>query len=256
MIRFSSLTSGSSGNCLFLSDEKTKILIDTGVSAKKICTLLESIGENICSIDAVLITHEHTDHIAGLSTISSKYNIPVFIKKETYDALNFEIKNKTFIDGEFQIDTLNVIPFDTSHDAISPVGYIVSSDKSKIVIATDLGTVTREQLKLFLGCTALYIESNHDVSMLVANPQYPYPLKRRILSEKGHLSNALCADLATSLALNGTKYIILGHLSRENNSPEIAYETTKASLLVSGIKEDNVEILVAEKDCPTEIIEF
>ena len=255
-MEFCSLTSGSSGNCLFIKDNSTKILIDCGISGKKAAELLAEIGEDIKDINGVLVTHEHSDHISGVGVLSRKYNLPVYIKESTYHCGNKPMNNLTFTSADFKIGSIDVHSFDTSHDAVNPVGYVFSSGNSKMCVLTDTGIVTREMYNNLSNCNFAFVESNHDVDMLKANPNYSYPLKQRILSEKGHLSNKLCADVVCSLVSDGTKNIMLGHLSLENNTPEIAYETTHASLLIAGFKENDFELSVATRECPSKIIKF
>lgn len=254
MIKFCALASGSSGNCLFVGDENSKILVDCGISGKKTSELMRLIDENIEDINGILITHEHIDHISGVGVLTRKYKIPVYIKKKTFESCNTKFSNVVFFNDDIKIGSLNVHSFPTCHDAADPVGYIISSGKSKVAVATDTGIVTREMYKNFEGCKFAYIESNHDVNMLTANPNYSFPLKQRILSENGHLSNKLCADLASALVCDGVSKIMLGHLSRDNNTPEIAYETTRSAIIMSGVSDSDFSLYVANRNSPSDII--
>lgn len=255
-MEFCSLTSGSSGNCLFIREGTTKILIDCGLSGKKTAELLSEIGEDINNINAVLVTHEHSDHISGVGVLSRKYNIPVYIKQETYYNSDKPMNNLNFFETDFEIGNLKIHSFKTSHDAVNPVGYVLSSGTSKMCILTDTGVVTREMYSNFKDCNFAFVESNHDVDILRANPNYSYPLKQRILSDKGHLSNKMCADIVCSMVSDGISTIMLGHLSNENNTPEIAYETSHSALLISGFKDSDFDLSVASRTSPSKIISF
>jgi len=261
MIRFCTLYSSSSGNSVFVSDGDTNLLIDAGVSASKIITSLSEIGVSPQDIDGILVTHEHSDHISGIGVLSRKYNIPVYANEKTMDAIQrtgvimASGCMRTVVTGEpFTIRSAEVRAFKTPHDSVSSVGYTVTMDDTKLGVATDTGCITKPMLSALAGCRAVVIEANHDVNMLQNGP-YPYPLKKRILSDSGHLSNENCAWLATQLALWGTKYIVLGHLSDKNNTPQKAYEATSKMLSENGFSVDKDVILtVAMKSEITEII--
>ena len=258
MIRFCTLYSSSNGNCTFISDTKTNILIDAGVSASKITASLQKIGVNPNDIDAILITHEHSDHTCGLGVFTRKYSVPVYTNSATADAISKGdcIDSKyinIFTTGEsFVVGTASVRPFKTPHDAAESVGYTVSFDERKFGFATDTGCITKPMLSALAGCEAVVIEANHNVDMLMSG-SYPYPLKKRILSDNGHLSNENCAWLATQLAIWGTKYITLGHLSTNNNTYEMAYESA-VKLLRDNNLDTDVFLNVAQKSEITHII--
>ncbi len=261
MIRFCTLYSSSSGNCTFISDTKTKILIDAGVSASKIVTSLEELGANPYDIDAVLVTHEHTDHVCGLDVLTRKYSIPVYANDATTSAIirgSNSIDSKyihTFVTGEsFEVGGAVIRPFRTPHDSAESVGYTISFGECKYGFATDTGCITKPMLSNLAGCEAVVIEANHNVNMLNGS-SYPYPLKRRILSDNGHLSNENCAWLATQLAIWGTKHIVLGHLSENNNTPELAYEAAHKMLSQNNLKlGEDVFLTVASKNKITYVI--
>jgi phosphoribosyl 1,2-cyclic phosphodiesterase len=241
MMKFCSLYSGSSGNCLFLSDGKTKILVDSGLSGKRIIEALVSIGENPSELSAVLVSHEHSDHIRGAGIISRKFDIPIYANEKTWKAMEEEIgpvniKNKVYFENckEFEIGNIYVKAFPIPHDASDPVGYNFFLDNKKITTATDIGHMTNKLLSYLLGSDLLLLESNHDVEMLKVGP-YPWPLKKRILGDRGHLSNEMAGKVVTYLAKNGTKKFLLGHLSRENNFPELAYQT-----VCNALSENNI----------------
>lgn len=231
MMKFCSLYSGSSGNCLFVSDGKTKILVDSGMSGKRITEALVAIGENPSELSAVFVSHEHSDHIRGAGIISRKFDIPIYANENTWNAMEqdlgpVDLKNKMCFDNckEFEIGNIYVKAFPIPHDAVDPVGYNFFLDNKKITTATDIGHMTNKLLSYLMGSDLLLIEANHDVEMLKVGP-YPWTLKKRILGERGHLSNDMAGKVVAYLAKNGTKKFLLGHLSRENNFPELAYQT-------------------------------
>lgn len=242
MTKFCTLYSSSSGNCTLISDNDTNILIDAGVSASKICDSLSEVGISPDEIDAILITHEHSDHICGLRVLCRKYNISVYASEktaekisETYPDISNVNIHSVLPSESFTIRSMTVRAFQTPHDSVQPFGYCIWSEDKKYCVATDTGTVTKSMLTNLAGAEAVLIESNHDEEMLKNGP-YPYVLKKRILSDSGHLSNASCAWLSTQLALWGTKRIILGHLSEKNNTPQKAYESAKNLLESNGFK--------------------
>ncbi len=243
------LRSSSKGNTTMVFNESTKILVDCGISGKTLEQCLQSAGIGAESIDAIAVTHEHTDHIKGVGVISRKYNIPIYASKGTWRAMKnvlgkIDEKNIKFFDtGEdFYINDIKVSTYHISHDAAEPVGYAFSYMDEKVAVATDTGIVTEEILSRVCGSHTALIESNYDLNMLEIGT-YPYELKCRIKGECGHLANCDCGEFAKHLAKMGTKKIILGHLSEENNYPPIAYETVKECL--AGY---DVELLVVLKD--------
>lgn len=236
------LFSGSSGNCTYIEYENTSLLVDAGVSGKKIIKALESIGKCIESIDGILVTHEHTDHISSVGTLSRKYDIPVYATKGTWQSMFHGIGGiyKDLINivangRDFSIGNIDAVPYRIPHDASEPVCYSFYGGDTKVTVATDIGEMS-EQFFLFLsGSEAIVLESNYDPSML-RNGRYPYYLKERIAGKNGHLSNDECGTTCARLAALGTRHIILGHLSAENNTPSMAYRTVEGYLLRSGIE--------------------
>ncbi len=231
MIKFCSLYSGSSGNSLFFSDGETRLLIDAGLSAKKIIQALCSIGEDPSELSAVLISHEHSDHIRGAGIISRKFGIPIFANEATWEAMELllgpvEVCNKAcFKTGEeFGIGKVTVKTFHIPHDASEPVGFNLYAQDKKVTVATDIGHINPQLLECFENSDLMLLESNHDPEMLKVGP-YPFHLKRRIAGESGHLSNETAGEVIAHMAERGTKRFLLGHLSRENNFPELAYQT-------------------------------
>lgn len=232
-MKVSVFASGSSGNCLLLSCGSTHILIDAGISKRRIDQSLAQTGLSMRDIGGVLITHEHSDHISGLKMLIKHDAVPVYAPHTVANRLRCflpEIEPCLHIipvKQSFPLGELSVTAFHTPHDTDESVGYRVCGD-SVFAIATDMGHVTEEVSSALAGADAVLIESNHEEKLLRYGP-YPVYLKRRILSDNGHLSNACCAALARTLAEGGTRQIILGHLSRENNTPELAMRATRES---------------------------
>lgn len=254
------LASGSKGNCTYVSDGETRILIDAGISCKKIETALAEKGVSLSQINAVLVTHEHTDHIMGLRTIDTKYGIPILANQRTAACIDVRMHINTSkwyknnFDTGFKIGKIEVIPFKTSHDAVNSVGYTILVGGKKVSYVTDLGYVTQGVFNIIKGSALVILESNHDLKML-ANSRYPLELQSRIKSNTGHLSNVQCADVATALALTGTKCIILAHLSEENNTPELAWGVCYDSLAKRGITPgQGFYLLVAAQNQPTPMV--
>ncbi len=243
MARFCPLFSGSSGNCLYIGTGEAGLLVDAGVSARRIERALWAHELDPANIRAVLVTHEHSDHISGLRVFCKRHAIPVYASEGTCAALRAAgaLDPATLLlplSGDTRIGEFTVVPFATSHDCRDSCGYRITLPDDRCVgIATDLGTVTATVRDHLRGCDLIHIESNHDVRMLENGP-YPYPLKRRILSDCGHLSNAACARELPYLVREGTTRIFLGHLSRENNLPDLAYATAEAELTGAGLREN------------------
>jgi phosphoribosyl 1,2-cyclic phosphodiesterase len=263
MIKFCSLFSGSSGNCLFVGTNRTKILIDAGVSGKRIIEALCSIGENPSDISAVLISHEHSDHIRSAGIISRKLDVPIYANVGTWGSMEHSIgpvkvENKRFFNTgeELVIGDICVDTFSIPHDASDPVGFNFMVDNRKITIATDLGHINKKLLEYFDSSDLILLESNHDVEMLKVGP-YPWSLKKRILGDNGHLSNEMAGKVIAYMAKKGTKKFLLGHLSRENNFPELAYQTVYNVLNENQISAgEDVELSVALRDRVGKVIEL
>ena len=237
MTTFVSLISGSSGNATFVSDGKTNLLIDCGMSGAKLKESLHAIDVMPESIDALLITHEHVDHTKGAGVISRRYNIPIYTTQGTHTSMD--------------IGNIGIRPFAIPHDAAQPVGFNFMIGDEKYSLATDIGKITKSILEKITGSKKILLESNHDVEMLKCGT-YPYPLKRRILGEYGHLSNETASKVALHLVQNGTEHIMLGHLSKENNRPEIAMLETYNLLSQSGVDVGkDMTLQVADRYKPT-----
>lgn len=252
MIHFVSLLSGSSGNAAYISDGKTHILADCGASGKKIEQALNEINISPEDIDALLITHEHTDHIQGAGVLARRYKLPIYATAHTHRAMKIgsvsdELINEVSPDTTFEIGGIGITPFKIPHDASNPVGYTFTDGFEKAAIATDIGCMSEYILSHLYGCSQIILESNHDVEMLRLGP-YPFPLKQRILSDVGHLSNEMAAKTALELVNHGTKHIMLGHLSIQNNLPEIAVMETYNYLTKNGVKVgEDVTLQVADR---------
>jgi len=262
MIKFCSLFSGSSGNCLCVSTEETRLLIDAGMSGKRILEALCSVGEKPSDISAVLISHEHSDHIRGAGILSRKLDIPIYANETTWEAMAEQLgpvkveNRRFFVTGEeFAIGDIAIKPFRIPHDAAEPVGFNFFSKDKKITTATDIGHITKELLLHFESSDLILLESNHDIEMVKVGP-YPYNLKRRILGEHGHLSNEMAGKVIAYMAKQGTRKFLLGHLSRENNFPELAYQTVYNVLQENQINVGtDVELSVAMREKTGRVIE-
>lgn len=260
MLKFCSLYSGSTGNSLFLETEHTKLLIDAGVSAKKIVDGLSSIDVDISTIDGILVTHEHSDHVQGLGTISKKYNIPVYANPKTWDAMSqqkdkiIDANQNTFVNNEnFEIGNIKIHPFDIPHDAANPCGFNFLVENQKISVATDLGHMTTQIINQLEGSKFLMLEANYDPEVLKCC-SYPYLLKTRIAGPNGHLSNSLAGKTIAHLIPTGLEQVILGHLSKENNFPELAYNTVLEELAIHQYGESDVTLQVASRTQPTDVV--
>ena len=251
MFKFCSLYSGSSGNSSLIQTDETKILVDIGVSCKKMTESLLSININPSDIDAIIITHEHTDHTQGIYMFSNKYNIPVYANRETWDAMPSQKEKmhkeniKYFDFNVFNIGDLKISPFSIPHDAANPCGFNIYNSNKKISIATDIGHITTEIMDKLSNSSFLLLEANYDNNILKCS-KYPYPLKKRIAGPTGHLSNEEASKTISYLVEHGLNNIMLAHLSKENNFPELAYQTVVNELIENNIASD-FSLLVANR---------
>ena len=262
MLNFCSLYSGSSGNSLLVETENTKLLIDAGVSSRKIENALKDIDIDPNSIDAILITHEHSDHVQGLGTFSKKFDLPVFVNQETLDSMPKQRDkiadkniNKFKIKDNFDIGDLRIHPFSIPHDAANPCGFNIFKDNKKLSIATDIGDMTNDILRCLEESEFIMLESNYDPEVLRHSP-YPYMLKRRIAGPTGHLSNELAGKTISHLLKSGLKNAMLGHLSKESNFPELAYQTVVDELISNNYNENSLSLSVASRDEHSKIIQI
>ena len=255
MLLFGSLISGSSGNATIISDGITTLLTDCGMSGKKLSESLNSIGIPIESISGVLVTHEHTDHVKGIGVIARRYGFKIYASDGTLSSItDSKINDHQLIsiaaDKDFEIGTIGIKPFSIPHDAADPIGFSYFADDKKISLATDIGEVSNYIYDNIKGSSTVLLESNHDVEMLRCG-SYPYLLKKRFLSDHGHLSNESAAKTAVKLVESGTEHLLLGHLSIENNMPDIAYMTTINALKESSADEANIDLKIADRYNPT-----
>lgn len=243
MSKVCQLFSGSSGNSIYIASQGTKILVDAGVSAKRLTGALNAIGENPQELSAIFITHEHSDHIKGIRVFAGRYGIPVFAEENVLEKL-YDSGHITDgisadkISDNMELGGIEILPFKNSHDSVSCVGYRFNlKDSRGVSVCTDTGYITDEARSTITGSDLVFLESNHEVTMLENGP-YPYLLKQRILSSKGHLSNDACSEFAADLVKSGTTRLVLSHLSRENNYPSLAFQTTLSKLTNSGLTEN------------------
>jgi len=262
MFKFCSLYSGSSGNSLLVESDHTKILIDAGESAKKIIEALSLINIDIKDIDAILVTHEHLDHIKGLCTLSKKYDIPVYANSKTWISMpeqssKISINNQKVFKNfdKFEIGDLKINSFNIPHDASDPCGFNIFYNNKKISIATDMGHISSNTIHNLEDSSFLLIEANYDPNILKCS-KYPYSLKRRISGPNGHLTNSDAGKAISYLLKNGLSQVMLGHLSKENNFPELAYKTVIDELLENNFDENSINISVANRSTPSQIIDL
>ena len=256
MLKFCSLYSGSSGNSFLVQSKNINILVDAGVSGKKIVDALASINVGMENISAILVTHEHSDHTQSIATLSKKYNIPVYANKRTWDALcdkksKISENNICYFNNNkpFNLDDLTILPFDIPHDAADPCGFSISDSESKVSIATDIGHITTSILDNLKDSNFVLLESNYEPDVLKCS-SYPYKLKQRIASPIGHLSNIEAGKTINYLADFGVKNIMLGHLSHENNFPELAYKS-----VLEQIDHKDLNLNVASRFEPSKLFE-
>ncbi|WP_430884453.1 MBL fold metallo-hydrolase [Fusibacter sp. JL216-2] len=243
-MNFCSLASGSSGNCQYVSSETTHLLVDAGLSGKYIRNALENIDVDPEVIHGILISHEHSDHVKGVGVLMRRYGVKLYVNELTWKAMKHRVgevddNNIVFFktNEKFMIGDIEVKPFSISHDAADPVGFSFCIETAKVCVATDLGIASDDILSEIGDCDLLMIEANHDEEMLKMG-KYPYYLKRRILGEDGHISNEYAGGLVVEAARRGrVNQVLLGHLSKENNFPELAYETVRQV-----VEDNNIEV--------------
>ena len=229
-MRFSVLSSGSKANCTYIEASGVRLLIDCGLSGKQTESRLAEIGVRPDSIDAILVTHEHSDHIYGIHTFSRRHKVPVYINRATYEQLDREVVHEFFVTGEeFCVESVTISPFSIVHDAADPVGFAVKAEGFKFVQVTDLGRVTTLVHEQVQGANALVLESNHDQEML-QNCDYTWHLKQRIASTHGHLSNDAAGQLLSDTLHPELFHVVLGHLSENSNTPTLALQTANRYL--------------------------
>ena len=250
-MEFFTLASGSSGNAALVRQQNTLLLIDAGISAKRIVQSLAEAGLSLDMLDGILITHEHVDHIRGLQTLCKKCAVPIYASRGTAQSLDFVgAALRIFDAGErFTLGAFDVTTFPSSHDAADPVGYRLDCEDGSLGFLTDTGFVTSDAYDTLLGVDTLLLEANHDADMLQNGP-YPYYLKKRISGRHGHLSNAQAAEFAVDSVRRGTRDILLAHLSAENNTPAAAEYTVLRALQQRGC---SVRLCTAPRDTMSEV---
>ena len=261
-----SIASGSSGNCIFVSSDSTSILIDAGISGKRTEQGLNEIGYTLKDLDGIFITHEHADHIKGLGVLARKLGVPLYMTDKTREAvmktenigkIPEELFRSVAPDRVTHIGDLEIHPFRIPHDAADPVGCRVQCGKQSLAVATDMGEFNASIIEHLRDLDVLLLEANHDVHMLEAGI-YPYYLKQRILSSRGHLSNEDAGHLLCEVLHDDIRQILLGHLSRENNYPALAYETVCAEITMGDNpwKAKDFNIGIARRDMTGELISW
>ena len=258
-VKFTILGSGSSGNCAYVETPEARILVDAGFSPRQIRQRLASIGRTPENLTAILITHEHSDHISGLIGIAAKLNIPIYCNRDTKDAFEFQLQTKfncnLFNTGaSFEIADILVETFSIPHDAQDPVGFLLRTARGNVGFVTDLGHTTKLVLDRIRAANVLVLESNHDVKMLQDCPRRAWPLKQRILGRHGHLSNVAAAEAAAQIMSAGLRHLYLAHLSRECNKPELAQHVMAEQLHHIGAT--HVRLQLAAQDVPCATLEL
>ena len=268
-MKLSSISSGSQGNCILVENENTTLLVDVGISKKKVEEGLSCFNRNPEEIDGILITHEHMDHIKGLGVFLRKYHIPVYATEKTIDYILHKsdmgkIDSDLFFviekNKSFDLKNLKILPLPISHDALDPVCFRFDEDSTgnkSCAIATDIGETTKELILSLQELDGILIESNHDIRMLQMS-SYPYNLKQRIWGNKGHLSNEACGNFINEIISRRLKKIVLGHLSQENNYPELAFQAVRNEINFADHKfcTDDIDLKVASRTKPSCNIEF
>jgi phosphoribosyl 1,2-cyclic phosphodiesterase len=250
------LGSGSGGNCAYLETPQARILIDAGFSLRQIRKRLATIGRTPENLTAVLVTHEHSDHVQGLAQLGEKLRIPIYCNRGTQDALHYQVSKRLecrlFSTGSsFELEDVTVETFSVPHDAQDPVGFLLRTAEGNVGLLTDLGHATRLALERVRRANVLILESNHDVKMLQDCPHRPWSLKQRILSRHGHLSNEAAADAAEQIVSSELQHLFLGHLSSECNRPQLAFEVMNQRLQKIGARHVRLELTSQSVPCPT-----
>lgn len=259
-----SIASGSSGNCICVGNDRSHVMIDAGVSGKRIEEGMNTYDYTTSDMDGILITHEHSDHIMGLGVIARKYGLPIYATKGTVDAIltsssvgkiDTDLFHVIEAGVEFAVGDLTIMPMSISHDAADPVAYLLTDGTRRIGVVTDLGVYNEEIIRQMQGLDAVLLEANHDINMLQVG-SYPYPLKQRILGEKGHLSNEASGQLLGRILHDNMKHILLGHLSKENNYAQLAYETVRLEISLGDnpYRGNDFPIEVARRDGPSGLV--
>ena len=263
-MRICSIASGSSGNCIYIGDDTTHLLVDTGISKKRIESGLGKLNIKGDDLNGILITHEHIDHIQGLGVFSRKYEIPVYATRGTIEGIR-KVKSLGMIpegllhevetDRVFRLGDMDIRPFRISHDAGEPSGYRIENGKRAMAVATDLGKYDDYIIENLKNLNGIVLEANHDLHMLEVGP-YPYPLKKRVMGDLGHLSNESSGRLLCDILHDDLGCVMLGHLSKENNYEHLAYETVKLEITLGDnpYHGEDIRMLVAKRDDVSEVV--
>lgn len=254
MFEVSVLASGSSGNCFYIGTDKGDILIDAGISCKQISQRLEQIGKSMDNIKGIFVTHEHVDHISGIEVLSRRYNVPIFINRGTLGNSYLDMGNIQLIKRNDEIDFngLKISSFSKCHDAADPVSYLIKNGSKKISVITDIGCCCENVIESVKESDLIILESNHDLNMLKNGP-YPYFLKKKISSTKGHLSNYESALLVLEFGNKRLQHVLLSHLSLNNNTPELAMKTFN-SIVCERDDLRKLKMWLTYREKPTELI--
>ena len=262
-MRFVSIASGSSGNCIYTGTDNTHILVDTGISNRRIEAGLKELGLKAEEVDGICITHEHSDHVAGLPMFLKKHPVPVYATAATLACLKKNLPDPELAsffrpvqaDQPFSVGELTILPFSISHDAADPVAYRIGDGEKTVAVATDMGSYTPYITQHLMNLDAMLLESNHDIRMLEMGP-YPYYLKQRILGDKGHLCNESAGRLLSDVLHDNLKHVLLGHISKENNYPDLAYEAVRVEINLADnpYRASDFDIQVAGRDTMSEVL--
>lgn len=258
-VQFTILGSGSSGNCAYLEAGETRLLIDAGFSGRQIRQRLASIGRTPESLTGILITHEHSDHVQGLTTIAAKLGIPVYCNRDTREAIERQLETKfdcrMFMTGSsFELGEVGIDTFSVPHDAQDPVGFVLNTAVGSIGFLTDLGHATKLVVERIRRANVVVLEANHDLKLLQDDTKRPWSIKQRILSRHGHLSNDAAADVLEQIVHADLKQLYLGHLSRDCNRPELAHKTITNRLEKLGGTHVHVDVTNQDSPAPTLVI--
>ena len=242
-LEFCSLNSGSNGNATYIAAGDTRLLVDAGLPGRSITQALEQINVLPETLNGILVTHEHSDHIKGVGVLSRKYRIPVYANEATWQKMHRQVGElpahlrRVFeSESDFYIGNIGVLPILIPHDTVEPVAFRLHASSRSVSVATDMGKVPKKVLRFLSGSDLVLLESNHDPDMLLHNPRYPQVLKQRIMGGRGHLSNLMCAQTLMSLYETGSRHALLGHLSHDNNTPELAMNTVTEELKRRGLR--------------------
>ncbi len=255
-VRLTILGSGSAGNCAYVETDETRLLIDAGFSSRQIRKRLAAIGRVPENLSAILITHEHSDHVQGLASLAEKLRVPVYCNRDTKEAIEYQLQvrldARLFSTGaSFEVGDVLAESFSIPHDAQDPVGFLLRTTAGNIGFLTDLGHVTRLVLDRVRAANVLVLEANHDVKMLQDCPHRPWSLKQRILGRHGHLSNEAAADAAEQILSAELRHLYLGHLSRQCNRPELAFGVMQERMERAGAGHLRLELTAQDVPCAT-----